>query len=129
MLINTNQARKLVPDNFPKADVIFNLANFAILTECLNTGEIGRLHEFIGDKIHQPYRKSIYTDSMAIVEMLCRKYKIGAAISGSGSTVVAFAANERLTEIKNKIILEIKNKYPAFKFLITEISDKGSYCF
>ena len=125
--INTNSARKLIPDLIPKEDAILNIANFAILVSRLKDGNLENTADFIRDKMHQPYRKDVYPDSLNVVEELNNNFGIPAAISGSGPTALAFISESRFKIFGKKILPNLKVKYSKFKFKFTEISNKGSY--
>ncbi|MCL6087690.1 MAG: homoserine kinase [Actinobacteria bacterium] len=127
--INTNGARKLIPDLIPKEDAILNIANFAILISRLKDGNIENAADFIRDKMHQPYRKDVYPDSLNIVEELNNNFEIPAAISGSGPTAFAFISESRFKDFNEKIMPDLKVKYSDFEFKFTKISNKGSYYF
>ena len=127
--VNTIEARKLIPDFFPRGDVIANIANFALLINSFVTGDFKDAADFINDKLHQPYRKEVYPDSMMIVQELNERMGLPAAIGGSGPTVFAIISENRLEDARIYVEETLKVKYPAFDFRITSISDKGSYCY
>jgi len=119
--INTESARKVIPDRVPIEEAADNIANFCLLIDCLKKGDISQFSLFIKDKLHQEYRRSIYPDSMRIVDSLNRQSGIAAAISGSGPAVIAFTD-------KNFSSSSLSKKFPAFDIIETEISFNGSYC-
>lgn len=127
--VNTCEARKLIPELIPKKDAISNIANFAILINCLKEGNIENAFNFIQDQMHQPFRKDIYVDSFNLVEELNDCYEIPAAISGSGPTVLAFIPNNKLTVFMSSHLDKLKNKYQNFQFKLTTVRNEGSYCF
>lgn len=127
--VNTNGARKLIPDTIPKEDAILNIANFAMLISRLKDGNLENATDFIRDRIHQPYRKNVYPDSLSLVEELNNSFEIPAAISGSGPTALAFIPESRFEYFNAEVIGILKSKYPDFAFRLTAISNKGSYCY
>jgi homoserine kinase len=124
--VNTNAARKLVPEFISKEDAILNIANFAMLINRLKDGNLENAVDFIRDRIHQPYRKDVYPDSMEIVEELNNRFGMLAAISGSGPTVLAFVPEKKFEEFNSSIVLELQNKYCRFKLQFTSINNSGS---
>ena len=127
--INTNGARKLIPNLIPKEDAILNIANFALLINGLKDGNFKNLTEFIRDKLHQPYRKEVYPMSYSIIEELNNNFEIPAAISGSGPTAFALVPEDKFKYFNENIMPVILNKYCDFEFKFTKISNKGSYCY
>ncbi|MHB1346410.1 MAG: homoserine kinase [Candidatus Humimicrobiaceae bacterium] len=126
--VNTNEARKLIPDLIPKQDAISNIANFAMFINRLKEGNLENAVDFIRDSMHQNYRKKVYPDSMKIVETLNNKFDIPAAISGSGPAVLAFVTEKKFEEFNSCISAELQNKYRNFKSQFTSITHSGSYC-
>jgi homoserine kinase len=126
--VNTSEARKLIPEFISKEDAILNIANFAMLINRLKDGNLENAVDFIRDRIHQPYRKDVYPDSMAIVEELNSKFDIPAAISGSGPTVLAFITEKKFEEFNSNTAADFQNKYNEFKLKFTTITHSGSYC-
>jgi len=127
--INTNEARKLIPNSFPKEDVVSNIANFALLINSMISGDFERAPDFIDDKIHQPYRRKIYENSFSLMIELINKYELPAAISGSGPTVFAIIPKIRQEEFELKILEKLKSSFPDFKFKLTSVNERGSYCY
>jgi homoserine kinase len=127
--VNTNAARKLIPEFILKEDAILNIANFAMLINRLKDGNLENAVDFIRDRIHQPYRKDVYPDSMEIVEELNNKFGVLAAISGSGPTVLAFIPEKRFEGFNSVIVPELQKKYFKFKFQFTVINNSGSYTY
>ena len=126
--VNTNAARKLLPEFILKEDAILNIANFAMLINRLKDGNLENAVDFMRDRMHQPYRKDVYPDSMEIVEELNSKFDIPAAISGSGPTVLAFITDKKFEEFNSSIAADFQNKYGSFKLQFTTITHSGSYC-
>lgn len=126
--VNTNDARKLIPKFFSKEDTILNIANFAMFINRLKDGNLENAVDFMRDRMHQPYRKDVYPDSMEIVEELNSKFDIPAAISGSGPTVLAFITDKKFEEFNSSIAADFQNKYGSFKLQFTTITHSGSYC-
>jgi len=127
--VNTNEARKLIPNSFPKEDSIANISNFALLMNSFIEGDFVGATDFINDRLHQPYRKNIYPDSMLLVDKLNNEYGLPSAISGSGPTAFAIIPNDREEEVKTIIEGVLKKQFPGFKYRMAAVSGKGSYCY
>jgi len=125
--VNTNEARKLIPDSFPKEDSIANISNFALLLNSFISGDFTGMTDFINDRLHQPYRKNVYPDSMLLVDELNNKYGLPSAISGSGPTVFAIIPDDKVNEANDIVEEVLKKQFPRFKFKMTAVSSKGSY--
>jgi len=88
-VLSTYEARKAIPDTFPKADCVFNISRAAMLMATMNNGEVEKLRIATGDKIHQPYRAKLIPGIEGIFQ---KSRELGAkaeTISGAGSTLMA----------------------------------------
>ena len=52
-LHSTGQARKVLPPNLSYEDTIFNISRAAMLTNCLQSGQLDALRFAMDDKLHQ----------------------------------------------------------------------------
>jgi homoserine kinase len=85
---STSKARKMLPEQVPFEDAVFNAARAALLVEAL-----GRRPDLLmaatEDRLHQPYRAEAMPRTAALVASL-RAAGIPAVVSGAGPTVLAF---------------------------------------
>ncbi|HZP25934.1 MAG TPA: homoserine kinase [Dehalococcoidia bacterium] len=88
-LMSTSEARRVLPDSFSKADAVFNTGRSSLLVAALAAGDFGALRRAMEDRIHQPYRASIFPDLPRLISAALEAGAAGAALSGAGSTVVA----------------------------------------
>ena len=92
--IATEAARQVLPDTFPKADVSFNLGHACVTLAALVEGDRKLLGKAMEDRIHQPYRQQLMPWLPEMLEAARSAGAAGAALSGAGSTVVAFVDHE-----------------------------------
>jgi len=89
--VSTWEARGALPDSVPLTDTVHNLARVALLVTAFGEGRPELLVEATRDRVHQPYRRSLYPwleDLLAA----CRSWgAYGAALSGAGPAVVVWA--------------------------------------
>jgi homoserine kinase len=88
----TSEMRRVLPDTVPRADAVANLARVAVGVAGLASGRIGALALLTRDRLHEPYRAAAYPELPALIAAARAAGAIGACLSGSGSTVVAFVA-------------------------------------
>ncbi|MCD4783858.1 MAG: homoserine kinase [Candidatus Eremiobacteraeota bacterium] len=123
--VSTKMARELLPDSYKIKDVVSNLGNISLLIHALHTGQYRLLREAMEDTIHQPYRAELIPGFNDVVESAKKSGAWGCAISGSGSTVIAFCS-----ENGNEIAEAMKNAFKKHSVnsvsMITDISDKGA---
>ena len=86
----TKQARKVLPDEIPRADAIANAARTAGLLSMLTGAAEAtpeRLLECTQDRLHQPYRAPLMPRTADAISAL-RERGVAAAVSGAGPSVV-----------------------------------------
>ncbi len=89
--LSTDEMRGALPEQVPLADAVANLGRVALGVAGLATGRGELLRALTFDRLHEPYRAAIYPQLPLLVEAAREAGAIGAALSGSGSTVIAFA--------------------------------------
>ncbi len=93
--LSTEQARVVVPSSFPKEDSIFNIGRTALLVSSLMSGDFEKLKYAMQDRLHQPYRAKLIPGLYEVLDAAVENGAYGAALSGSGPTLIAFAGNDR----------------------------------
>ena len=84
-------ARRLLPDQVPFDDAVFNVGRAALLVAALAAGDVDALRAATEDRLHQDRRLSRVPDSRAAMEAALGAGAWGAWLSGSGPSVAAFA--------------------------------------
>ncbi len=97
--ISTKQARAgVLPRQVLLEDAVFNLGRTALLVAAFCSQEWALLREAMDDRLHQPARGRLYPALHPTVEAALAAGAHGAALSGSGSSIIALAT-EREAEI------------------------------
>lgn len=96
--INTEKARTLLPEAYPKADVFLNLNRVALITSGFAAGNLDLLKEAFEDRVHQPYRAQLLPEFFQVVGSCVGAGAIGGWLSGSGSTVLSLASDQTSAE-------------------------------
>jgi homoserine kinase len=86
----TSEMRRVLPDSVPRADAIANLARVAVGMAGLSAGRLDVLRLLTEDRLHEPYRASVYPELPELVAAARASGALGACLAGAGSTVVAF---------------------------------------
>ena len=89
-MLPTTKARRALPKSYRRADVVFSLSRTAMLTALLQGGSTGLLKMAMEDRLHQPYRAKLVPGMMEAVAAAVKAGALGACLSGSGPTVLAF---------------------------------------
>lgn len=86
--VSTPAARKLVPQQFSKADTVHCLTRVALITAAFASGNLEALRGCFDDRIHQPYREQLIPPLSRVIRAGEKAGAIGGWLSGSGSTII-----------------------------------------
>jgi len=85
----TAEMRRVLPESVPRADAVANLARVAVGMAGLASGRTDVLRLLTEDRLHEPYRASVYPELPRLVAAAREAGALGAFLSGAGSTVAA----------------------------------------
>ncbi len=100
--LETKRAREVLPVQVPYRDAVYNIQRAAFLMAQLVQGRKEGLRAAMADALHQPYRSSLLPGFGEVLELAPCEGLLGVALSGAGSTVIAFA-DSRENEIGKRI--------------------------
>jgi homoserine kinase len=89
--LGTELMRAALPESVPLVDAVANLGAVAVGVAGLATGRYDLLARLTVDRLHEPYRAAVYPQLPRLVEAARAAGALGACLSGSGSTILAFA--------------------------------------
>ncbi len=95
--VSTQQARQVLPEQVSFDDAVFNLSRAACTLAALVAGRWEVLSAVMKDRLHQPHRASLIPGMEEVIAAAEKAGAHGAALSGSGPTVVAFATEQQDT--------------------------------
>jgi homoserine kinase len=93
--VPTHQAREVLPKTYDRADVIHTLQRTSILAATCFSGNFDLFPELFNDKLHQPYRQQLVPGMERCIGLRLPGL-LGVAISGSGSSVIAFTTGDEM---------------------------------
>jgi homoserine kinase len=115
--VSTTESRRALPDSVPREDAVFTVARAALLGASIASGD-GRLfaasHD---DRLHEPYRAA-RAPLLAELRDDLPDGALGATLSGSGPTVIVWAARD--------ISGELQARYPQHEVLALSIVQTGA---
>lgn len=100
LILPTDQARAALPESWTRAETVANLGRVAVLMTALLSRRWELLRVGMDDRLHQPYREKLIPGFRAAVDAALAAGAYGAALSGSGSAILAFteAQEEQIGE-------------------------------
>ncbi len=90
----TSASRALLPESVPLRDAVFNLGRVPLLLTALIDGRLDLLEEAMQDRLHQPHRLPSIPGAAAAIRAAYVEGARGAALSGSGPSVIALCDRE-----------------------------------
>jgi len=87
--VATHEARKILPENYSRADAVHNLQRAAVLTAQIFSGKTELHRSFFDDRWHQSFRAHLMP---GLPEALALKHPdmLGICLSGAGPSLLAF---------------------------------------
>ena len=95
--IATADARRVLPEQVSMADAVYNMSRAALLVAGMQGGRPEYLDIATQDRLHQPYRQTIFPPMKVIFAAARAAGAAGVFLSGSGSTILAFARDRAMT--------------------------------
>jgi homoserine kinase len=90
----TSKARAMLPDCYPRADVVANIQSAALLGLAFAQSRGDLLRIAMQDRIHQPYRAPFCTLLPQLLPLAGEHGILGAALSGAGPSVLVIVGSE-----------------------------------
>ena len=120
----TQEARSLLPPKIDRDDAVFNIGRVGLLINALATGDLSLLRTATEDRLHQQEREKIFPAMKNILRAAMDAGALGAFLSGSGSSVLAFANSRRMT-IGYEMAEAASKSGVSGEFRVTRPSEQG----
>ncbi|KAI9732948.1 MAG: hypothetical protein M1818_007381 [Claussenomyces sp. TS43310] len=113
-VVPTAKAREVLPREYERSDVVFNLQRVALLPIALGKSppDPDMIYLAMQDKMHQPYRKTLIPGLSDILSSMTPKTQpglLGICLSGAGPTILALAT-AHFDEIAGRIIAHFRRE-------------------
>jgi homoserine kinase len=113
----TASARKLLPEQVPFEDAVFNVGRTALLVAALAAGAVDSLRVATEDRLHQDRRLARARDTRVAIDAMLGAGAYAAWLSGSGPSAAAFVDPARaaavaaaLPKVGRTLVLEIDDE-------------------
>jgi homoserine kinase len=104
--IATSEARAAMPVEVPLIDAVHNVGRASLLVLGLASGDFSLIARGLGDRLHQPRRRSLYPGSMDLIERAEELGAVGGTISGAGPTVLMWSHWEQTGALVERLSRE-----------------------
>jgi homoserine kinase len=120
--VSTVAARAALPAAVPHEDAAFTASRAALLGAALAAGSPDLFGEALADRLHEPYRAA-GAPLLEQVRASPPRGVLGATISGSGPSVIAWARPEAAAECAE----ELASRYPDVDVLTLSVPARGAH--
>lgn len=124
--LSTAEARRVLPQDYSRADAIFNTAHLGLLLRALETGQPTWLASALDDRIHQPYRKTLIAGFDRVRDAAIEAGAHGVVISGAGPTVLALAHSEQAHAVGTTMVHAWKQENITATATVQSIDHTGA---
>lgn len=108
--LKTEIARGVLPESYKRDDCVFNLSRAALMTASLFSGKLENLRVAVGDRLHQPYRKSFIPGIETVFRLSYELGSFGTYISGAGPSIISIIHKRNSEEFKTHAISNLEEK-------------------
>jgi homoserine kinase len=125
--LSTEEARRVLPTQYSRADAVFNLQNALFLLAAFMHGRSDLLRSALQDRIHEPYRAPLCPLLPALRELGGSEGVLGAVLSGAGPSVLLFlqpgsAPSKAMKRVSN----HLRRHGLEAELLLTSMAEHGA---
>jgi homoserine kinase len=120
----TSHARSVLPQQYSRADAVFNIARAPLVVEALRRGDLDLLGRVMHDRIHEPYRLPAIPGALPAKQAALNAGAAAVAMSGAGPGLIAFAhdRHEAIGEAMRQVFVEFGL---TARFWVVGVSQQG----
>ncbi len=127
--LSTRTARKVLPEQVPMQDAIFNIGRASMLVAALLRGNEHFLRHAFDDALHQPYRMQLVPGMKSVFHAARKAGALGAALSGAGPCLIAFVteASHCAEQVGEAMIAAFRKQEITAQYLVLDLDLKGAH--
>jgi len=125
--LSTEEARRVLPEQYSRADAVSNVQNSMLLLAALVQGRPDLLSAALTDRIHQPYRARL-CPLLPALQLLSGTHGIlGVALSGAGPSVLIFLEGRtNVGRVRAQVAAYLRAHGLAAELLPAAIAKRGA---
>jgi homoserine kinase len=123
--VATSKARSMLPQSYPRQDVVTNVQCVALLTAAFATGRADLMHLATFDRLHQPYRAELCPLLPALLPLAGSLGVMSVTLSGAGPAVMILTQTTEEAALK-EAILELARPVCPVEILPADLCREGA---
>ncbi len=125
--LSTEEARRVLPAQYSRADVVTNVQNSMLLLAAFTQGRPDFLSAALEDRIHQPYRAALCPLLPCLQKLKGEDGILGAVLSGAGPSVLIFLdPHASVQKVRKLISAHLSQVRLAAELFPTSITVRGA---
>jgi len=125
-LLITEQARGILPPEVSRKDAVFNISHVGLLIEAFIREDYSLLREGMCDVLHQNQRAALLPGLLETIEAALQAGAYGAALSGSGPTLLALTNESALLKVSQSMITKLEQHRVTAQAIVLEVDSCGA---
>ena len=122
----TEEARRVLPVQYSRADVVVNIQNSMLLLAAFAQGSPDLLSTALEDRIHQPYRAPLCPLLPCLQPLKGKEGVLGAVLSGAGPSVLIFLdPRASSNKVRKSVEAHLLRYGLSAELLATSITPRG----
>lgn len=126
VLVSTEYARSVLPQHVPFKEAVHNVGFASLFVSSLITGQLDNLSVALDDNLHVPYRKTLIPHCDDVFSAAKGAGAYGATISGSGSTLIAYATKDKVEVVAKAMGDTFTNNNVENKIYVLKADSEGA---
>ncbi|MGB8535181.1 MAG: homoserine kinase [Acidobacteriaceae bacterium] len=102
--VATSKARSILPQSYPRQDVVTNVQCVALLAAAFATGRADLMHLATFDRLHQPYRGELCPLLPALLPLAGKLGVMSVTLSGAGPAVMLLTQTTQEATLREAIL-------------------------
>ena len=125
--LSTERARRVLPDQYSRADAVANVQNSMLLLAAFTQGRPELLSAALEDRLHQPYRAALCPLLPALQQLKGKDGVLNAALSGAGPSVLIFLDPRfSVRKARERVAAHLSQAGLAAELIPTSITSRGA---
>ncbi|HXZ78972.1 MAG TPA: homoserine kinase [Terriglobales bacterium] len=125
--LSTEAARNVLPEVYPRSDVVSNLQRSLLLVGAWEQGNAGMMGAALRDRLHEPYREKLCPLLPAMRELAGQDGILGVVLSGAGPAVLMILETGSDEEL---VLMRVKHtameQGSEVEAIVTEVEERGA---